>query len=1390
MCALERQLGHFDLHLESLLPVWVRTHYLELKEAFKEDVEHLLLHDTLIDSSVPKPLNIRPTPACLEEELDTCFDAHVNDRQKQIVRRLLGWDGGPGTTLEQAGQEFDLTRERIRQILVKSLRALTVIRPIFLQKAIDCIERCVPASVESAEMALAEAGIARTSFRVEGIATTVKHLGLTIPWSIEKRNARQFVVNPEAMRHIRDFLTVARKRVSHCGITRKDYVLAEISNKVTVGTLDLYRSLLEDVVWLDDQHDWFWLPTNRNSVLNRLAKILRVAPRLALSQARAGVLRDRRMEDVELPPDVFRNLCAVLPWCQIEGDDLVAAGGTPVEEEDSDEMLLLEILHRLGPVMRRRDLGRIANEYGMEKGHFYRLLSDSNVIVNPAPEYYGLIGSEFVMTPDQALEPPQEDTCEFSEQPEMHMPVEVSSGSGVFDRCDPESADFHEQALSSILAFSAQLRASGTWSLMELGLTEADFGKLRRWGKVSAIDFRDLAKRRLRSGLLSVTGIEAIALTFLACCCEIGRNAGTEGELWPIVADEIGHSLHKQIFASYAYPKPRVRDATESICSKLNIRHVFGREGEQSWLRSVFLQFGITRSGWKRLPWWLASGVTPPPVAMEALLQPASGVQSLSFSEFWQTLQRFRWQQLSPEQARKALARSPWVIESEIDALLNAARAGPEIIRSEHDPDSDLIQTPDQLIESLILTWRDEPRFELPINSRCHWLTAARYVLVLDNGRRIPLTRNREEYTLDLPGGKLEVDLREAIVTVDLQRYQASCLSEPVAIRLAPEDYDFAFYGLNGGMLPYGEERFDSNRGYVLLCRSECEVTVEPVDPQVRRVFRGEWTIRAYAHGMPNGLEIHKGDHVLWTMPQQSPRTASTIQKPKVVCAGGRWGDSADFILQSFDEGDPIHLLANGRRVPLERTETGKFRGAVVLSPNVDYNFVPVSIEFESNGRLRRIAASLQMGPLHGIAVETEEGWKVFKERADMDAEYLRAYRVLTHVPSHYDGDPLEMGDWAWMEGDHFCGRPRNTASAIGGALHALGEPLRLSAGPYNRSFGGQRLARGVIHSGVMQWVEQDGEEYQIQLRRAFELGPDHAIWVWYENQLEPEVVAGSDWIQEDDTCLTSVHSGARPVAFAISFQGAWLGARTSQMGWKGFAGMINSSPDWRTTARWLRWWRVPLLHENLKGAARARIVESRIETLCSWASTEDLQGVARYSEEHEDAWRSVTRSFLWDWKPDATESAAILKRLGLLTGDPNRDSGQAWDGCEELLAIHPLLLALAARRGLAELYPGQQFEDLLCLLEKLRNRILDLEIYASGSQTDRALLDARILAAEAMAVDEAFVTRRLLPDAIALVRGALDKDHNLRVAIANSQAVRKYLAAALIEKMIHGEIE
>ena len=323
----------------------------------------------------------------------------------------------------------------------------------------------MPALVGTAESALVDAGIVRGRVRVEGIEATARQLDIAVPWSIEESNGQRFVANPAAMRRLGDFLTVARKRVSHYGITRREYVSGGITTEVRVETVDLFCSLVKGLVWLDDAHDWFWLPTGKNSVLNRLAKILRVAPRLTLAEARAGVLRDRRMEDVELPPDVFRNLCASLPWCRIEGDELLGSSDIPVEEEDSQEMLLLQLFRQYGPVLRRRDLWTIANEAGIEKVHFDRLLSDSNIVVKYGPEYYALIGSDTAISPDQSPDSPKEAAPRYSEQPEIDLPAEAMPGTGVLDRCDPESADFQEQVLSCIFVSSARLRVSGIWSL-------------------------------------------------------------------------------------------------------------------------------------------------------------------------------------------------------------------------------------------------------------------------------------------------------------------------------------------------------------------------------------------------------------------------------------------------------------------------------------------------------------------------------------------------------------------------------------------------------------------------------------------------------------------------------------------------------------------------------------------------------------------------------------------------------------------------------------------------------------------------------------------------------------------------------------------------------------
>ena len=50
--------------------------------------------------------------------------ATLQAREEQVLRRRFGIDDDTGRTLEEVGHEFEVTRERIRQIEAKALRKL------------------------------------------------------------------------------------------------------------------------------------------------------------------------------------------------------------------------------------------------------------------------------------------------------------------------------------------------------------------------------------------------------------------------------------------------------------------------------------------------------------------------------------------------------------------------------------------------------------------------------------------------------------------------------------------------------------------------------------------------------------------------------------------------------------------------------------------------------------------------------------------------------------------------------------------------------------------------------------------------------------------------------------------------------------------------------------------------------------------------------------------------------------------------------------------------------------------------------------------------------------------------------------------------------------------
>ena len=48
----------------------------------------------------------------------------LTEREQKVLRLRFGMDDGRARTLEEVGKEFDVTRERIRQIEAKALRKL------------------------------------------------------------------------------------------------------------------------------------------------------------------------------------------------------------------------------------------------------------------------------------------------------------------------------------------------------------------------------------------------------------------------------------------------------------------------------------------------------------------------------------------------------------------------------------------------------------------------------------------------------------------------------------------------------------------------------------------------------------------------------------------------------------------------------------------------------------------------------------------------------------------------------------------------------------------------------------------------------------------------------------------------------------------------------------------------------------------------------------------------------------------------------------------------------------------------------------------------------------------------------------------------------------------
>ena len=244
------------------------------------------------------------------EPLDLAFERVLRsvgstERQVEIVKARLGWNEVGPITLQEVGDQFDLTRERVRQVTAKVLDRLTVTYLPQLEVAIRELEAAAPIPISDACRLLVEKGVTALPIDPRGLVVVAELLGYEVSFQIDDGDGSPWVL-PAGGAATAAIFSAARKAAGRVGVSNVDEVhalLVGADREISAGEVERVLRASTKIDFLEG--DWFWVPDipgDRNRLRNVTQRMLSVAARLDLATLRQGVRRRYRFMGIETVP--------------------------------------------------------------------------------------------------------------------------------------------------------------------------------------------------------------------------------------------------------------------------------------------------------------------------------------------------------------------------------------------------------------------------------------------------------------------------------------------------------------------------------------------------------------------------------------------------------------------------------------------------------------------------------------------------------------------------------------------------------------------------------------------------------------------------------------------------------------------------------------------------------------------------------------------------------------------------------------------------------------------------------------------------------------------------------------------------------------------------------
>lgn len=358
----------------------------------------------LADDQVPQDdddsrfLSASSRAAVLEEELYRFVRVVDTERNANILAKLWGWNGQAPRTLDSVGQEFALTRERVRQIEKRALQRLRKqqFEAPLVRAAVGALESSVPDTESALSAALRERGVSSSDFSPQSVKDAAELLGIKWPFESVSVGEEKILSPAREGEGYRKALLLVRKKTSERGCVNILSLASELHmDESKIPGLRRVLNAVAKLAWLDDSQEWLYsVESTRNRLFNLCSKVLGVAPRVRLSELRHAVSKSRRL--AMCPPQrVLGIFVERFGLGRVEESIVIANSGSgTAPTDDSVEGIMLGVLDEYGPAMDGEEFAEKCVAAGVNAITFYIYRVISPVICALGKNVYCKVGAD------------------------------------------------------------------------------------------------------------------------------------------------------------------------------------------------------------------------------------------------------------------------------------------------------------------------------------------------------------------------------------------------------------------------------------------------------------------------------------------------------------------------------------------------------------------------------------------------------------------------------------------------------------------------------------------------------------------------------------------------------------------------------------------------------------------------------------------------------------------------------------------------------------------------------------------------------------------------------------------------------------------------------------